>query len=117
MHQEIMKVNGLLDRGQKKANFHVLRETKMSAILTENGFVDNNNDAVKLADPNWRDKVARGHVNGLAQAFNLTKKVTEDIHRVIVDGIQIGAYANDENVLNEVKRYLKTAKQIIIEKI
>lgn len=117
MHQEIMKVNGLWDRGQKKANFHVLQETKMSAILTENGFIDNNNDAIKLADPNWRDKVARGHVNGLAKVFNLTRKVTEDIHRIIVDGIQIGAYTNDENVLNEVKRHLKTAKQIVIEKI
>ncbi|WP_353957797.1 hypothetical protein [Peribacillus sp. NJ4] len=58
----------------------------MSAILTENGF---------------------------AKVFNLTRKVTEDIHRVIVDGIQIGAYTNDENVLNEVKRHLKQLNKLL----
>lgn len=114
LHEEIIKVNNLIDRGKKKANFHVLRESNMPAMLSENGFIDNVNDAAKLKDPNWRQKVAQGHVNGLVRAFNLSPK--DNIHRVIVDGVQIGAYQDDQNVLNAVQTHLKTANRIIIEK-
>ena len=48
MHEEILKVVDFRDRGKKTANFHVLRETAMPALLTENGFVDNTNDAEKV---------------------------------------------------------------------
>ena len=118
MHEEIMKVNNLQNRGKKKANFHVLRETTMSALLTENGFIDNDSDAEKLKDPNYLQQVARGHVNGLARAFNLTEKKKNDVlHRVIVDGEQVGAYREKQNVLNAVQRYLDDADRIVIEKV
>ncbi|MBU3191336.1 N-acetylmuramoyl-L-alanine amidase [Clostridium bowmanii] len=35
---------GFVNRGVKAANFHVLRETKASAVLVEIGFIDNTND-------------------------------------------------------------------------
>lgn len=35
---------GFVDRGVKEANYHVLRETKASAVLIEIGFVDNTGD-------------------------------------------------------------------------
>ncbi|MBU3191300.1 N-acetylmuramoyl-L-alanine amidase [Clostridium bowmanii] len=35
---------GFVNRGVKAANFHVLRETKSSAVLVEIGFIDNTND-------------------------------------------------------------------------
>lgn len=35
---------GFKDRGVKKANFHVLRETRAPAILIEIGFIDNSKD-------------------------------------------------------------------------
>lgn len=114
LHEEITKVNGLFDRGKKKANFHVLRESNMPALLTENGFITNAEDAAKLKDANWRQKVAEGHVNGLARAFNLTKKA---LHRVIVDGVQVGAYANKDNVLKAVQDHLDQAEEIIIQKV
>ncbi|MTW85637.1 N-acetylmuramoyl-L-alanine amidase [Virgibacillus dakarensis] len=74
IHTEVMKKNGLSDRGKKKANLHVLRETKMPAVLTENGFIDNADDAKKMKSQAWIDDVARGHVNGIAKAFDLKKK-------------------------------------------
>ncbi|GGB41852.1 hypothetical protein GCM10011409_19230 [Lentibacillus populi] len=74
IHTEVMKKNGLSDRGKKKANLHVLRESKMPAVLTENGFIDNADDVAKMKTQSWINDVARGHVNGIAKAFNLKKK-------------------------------------------
>jgi len=42
--QTSLVVIGFIDRGVKVANFHVLRETKASAVLVEIGFIDNSND-------------------------------------------------------------------------
>ncbi|SDC49420.1 N-acetylmuramoyl-L-alanine amidase [Terribacillus halophilus] len=74
IHEEVMKLNGMSDRGRKKANFHVLRETAMPAVLTENGFIDNSADAAKMKSNSWIQDVARGHVNGLERALGLRKK-------------------------------------------
>lgn len=48
VHAEVLKVVNFSDRGQKTANFHVLRKSNIPALLTENGFIDNINDANKL---------------------------------------------------------------------
>jgi N-acetylmuramoyl-L-alanine amidase len=75
VHDEIMRMlSGVRDRGKKAANFAVLRLTRMPAVLTENLFVDNANDARLLRDSAFLDRIARGHVNGLAKAFGLKKK-------------------------------------------
>jgi N-acetylmuramoyl-L-alanine amidase len=73
IHPEVVKLNDLTDRGSKKANYHVLRESTMPAMLSENGFIDNASDAAKMKDNDWIEKVARGHVNGLAKALKLQK--------------------------------------------
>jgi N-acetylmuramoyl-L-alanine amidase len=73
IHAEVMKRNDLRDRGKKKKNLHVLRESKMPAMLTENGFIDKKVDADKMKSDVWISNVARGHVNGLAKALGLKK--------------------------------------------
>ncbi|MFC3040632.1 N-acetylmuramoyl-L-alanine amidase [Virgibacillus xinjiangensis] len=89
MHEEITEVNQLKDRGRKKANFHVLRESSMSALLTENGFLDNEQDARLISDPAWRQRIAQAHVNGLARAFDLQKKQdTSTLYKVIAGSFQ-----------------------------
>ncbi|MDV2683712.1 N-acetylmuramoyl-L-alanine amidase [Alkalihalophilus lindianensis] len=94
LHTEIMKVNQLNNRGKKKANFHVLRETAMSALLTENGFIDNGQDAALMKEPSWRQNVAQGHVNGLEKAFNLKRKTNDStmFYKVIA-----GSFKSKEN--------------------
>ncbi|MFC0477471.1 N-acetylmuramoyl-L-alanine amidase [Robertmurraya beringensis] len=98
IHEEVLKVVNFSNRGQKQADFHVLRETNMDAVLTENGFIDNTSDAEKLRSPAFITSLARGHTNGLARAFNLRRKTTPDpstgqrVYRV-----QIGAFRNREN--------------------
>jgi N-acetylmuramoyl-L-alanine amidase len=76
IHEEIVKATGWNDRGKKRENYAVLRETKMPAILTENGFIDNTTDANKLKNDSFLDKIAQGHVNGIVKLFNLKKNST-----------------------------------------
>ncbi|MGA4719712.1 N-acetylmuramoyl-L-alanine amidase [Fictibacillus nanhaiensis] len=83
VHTEILKVVNFSDRGQKTANFHVLRESNMPALLTENGFIDNVNDANKLKTASFIENIARGHVNGIVKSFNLPKK---SIYHTVVSG-------------------------------
>ncbi|WP_438860945.1 N-acetylmuramoyl-L-alanine amidase family protein, partial [Bacillus toyonensis] len=115
LHEEVIKTNELFDRGKKKDDFHVLRESNMEALLTENGFITNVTNATKLKDANWRQKVAEGHVNGLARAFNLTKK--SNVFRVIVDGVQVGAYAKKENIVAAVQNHVDQSNEILIQKV
>ncbi|MGJ7922532.1 N-acetylmuramoyl-L-alanine amidase [Neobacillus sp. LXY-4] len=100
IHEEVIKQTNFTNRGQKTANFHVLRESNMPALLTENGFIDNANDASKLKSASFLASIARGHANGLARAFNLIKKPTT-LYKV-----QIGAFSNKSNadsLANEAK--------------
>jgi N-acetylmuramoyl-L-alanine amidase len=73
-HAEMLKVINDKDRGMKFANFHMLRESKMTAWLTECLFIDNPGDNAKLKDKNYLDKLAQGHANGIAAAYNLKRK-------------------------------------------
>lgn len=91
IHEEVLKTVDFADRAKKQANFHMLRESAMPALLTENGFIDNANDAAKLAQPSFIEQIARGHVNGLARAFALKKK------QVTLYKVQIGAFNDKAN--------------------
>ena len=42
-------------------NFYVLRKTHMPAVLSENGFMTNFDDAIDLMDPDVRQSVANAH--------------------------------------------------------
>src|SRR5690625_1147834 len=72
IHAEIVKqIPEVRNRGKKRANFHVVRETRMPAMLSENLFIDTKADADLLKSNAFLDKVAVGHANGLIKAFNL----------------------------------------------
>lgn len=75
IHKE---VSPLFDtnRGQKKANFHVLRETAMPAVLTESGFIDNKADANFLSKDSNLKKIGEAHAKGIAAYLGLKKKST-----------------------------------------
>lgn len=75
MHSEVMKVLGssTANRGKKQSNFHMLRESKMKAVLTENLFVSNPSDAALLEKADFRQKIAQGHINGLEKFLGLKK--------------------------------------------
>ncbi|WP_256816520.1 N-acetylmuramoyl-L-alanine amidase [Cytobacillus sp. Bac17] len=83
IHSEVIKLVDFYDREKKQTNFHVLRETSMPALLTENGFIDNANDAAKLKSSTFIENLVRGHVNGIVKSFNLPKKNSAVYHTVV----------------------------------
>lgn len=109
IHPEVIRAAGVTDRGKKMANFAVLRETKMPALLTENMFIDNVQDAARLKNSAFLEKLARGHVAGLEKALGLKKKTKTT--QTQPDGklyrVQVGAFAdrkNAEKLAEELKR-------------
>lgn len=58
-HRSILGVNGGLDRGLRRARFMtVLRGQECPAVLIEGGFLSNPDEAARIADPMFRQKLA-----------------------------------------------------------
>lgn len=74
VQRNLIKETGLKDRGVKAENFHVLRETKMTAILCECGFMTNREEAELLKSDAYRRKCAKAIVAGIAEVYDLTLK-------------------------------------------
>jgi N-acetylmuramoyl-L-alanine amidase len=112
IHAEIMKaIGGVRDRGKKRANYAVLRETKMPALLTENLFIDNKTDAAKLKSEQFLLQIAHGHVQGIVKAFGLKKKAKPQPQQKVSDKklyrVQVGTFAdrkNAERLAEELKK-------------
>ncbi len=58
IHQRLIAGLGLPDRGVQSAGFYVLRKTTMPAVLVEGAFLTNPNEALLLADPTFRQRIA-----------------------------------------------------------
>jgi len=100
IHAEIMKAIGnVRDRGKKRANYAVLRETRMPALLTENLFIDNATDAAKLKSEQFLLQVAHGHVQGIVKAFGLKRKAKpqQKVSDKKMYRVQVGAFTEKEN--------------------
>ncbi len=90
IHRKIAAVfatEGTSDRGQKKANLAVLRETNMPACLAEYGFINSIKDALLLKKDCFLDKLAKATADGIAEAVGLPPvQEKEEVKLPIVKG-------------------------------
>lgn len=67
--RELIIHTGAKSRGVKEGDFCVIRETKMPSILIEGGFITNEDEQKKIADPRYLEKIALAVANGLDTYF------------------------------------------------
>jgi len=69
VQNSIITQTGAVDKGTSPATFYVLRNTSMPSILVEMGFISNADEAKKLQEDSYRNKVAQGIFNGVVKYF------------------------------------------------
>lgn len=105
---------GFKDRGVKKANFHVLRETKAAAVLVEIGFIDNSKDN-KLFDSRFEEiveAISKAILDELGVEFKEAGKTPTDnktLYRVMA-----GSYSKKENAKSQVEKLKKAGFDAVI---
>lgn len=121
IHEQILKQIGgkVTNRGKKRANFHVLRESNMNAILGENLFVSNSADTALLKNDSFLDSLAQGYANGLQVFYGLERIIrpptetdsAETLYQVIV-----GTYGKYQNALEQAEKLRKDGYAVYIKK-
>jgi N-acetylmuramoyl-L-alanine amidase len=92
IQDELIKATGLTDRGVKAANFAVLRETKMPAVLTELAFISNPEEEKLLADTEFQDKCAMAIAKGIGKVIGVQIKDNKEVVDMLKDLV---VYGND----------------------
>lgn len=77
VQRQLVKATGRPDRGVKSANFHVLRETRMTAILVECGFMTHRQECELLKSEAYRQTCAAAIAAGIAEVYGLRRKKAE----------------------------------------
>jgi len=98
LHQALIKGTGRRGRGIKQADFHVLRETAMPAILLECGFMTNREEKTLLASNSYREKCGRIIADSIIQFLGV-KAPAATLYRV-----QTGVFSSKNNAEQQVKQ-------------
>jgi len=112
---KILPAYGLRSRGVKEANLHMLRESNMTAVTIEGGFMDSTTDIVKLRDDNVLKNVGIAIAKAVAEFKGLklkevpkpvepTPQPPTELYRIRKtwedEKSQIGAYANLDSAIS-----------------
>lgn len=114
VQNEIVSVTGLADRGVKVANYLVLKETAMPAILVELAFISNPNEEKLLRDPAWQDKAARAIANGISTHLGMKEGEDMTSVKVIVKDKEIQGKLIDNRTWVPLREIIEALKNEII---
>ena len=67
----MISYSGRYNRGVKRDDFLVLRETKAPSVLLEVSFLSNPTEAALLKDPSFRTRVVSGMTQGIHRYFSI----------------------------------------------
>ncbi|MDQ0114341.1 N-acetylmuramoyl-L-alanine amidase [Paenibacillus harenae] len=71
LHRHLIAGTALPNRGVKEANFEVLRETTMPAVLVEAGFMTNAQDSALLLSDAYRTECAEELARGICELYGV----------------------------------------------
>ncbi len=71
IHPKYVKAMGLKDRGMKKSNLAITRQTKMPAVLTEGGFMDSRIDIKSMRDNAKLKSQGEAIADGIMEFLNV----------------------------------------------
>lgn len=103
--KDVLKNYSITDRGKKQANFHVLRETKMNALLIEVLFVDNEKDLNLLTNPAFIMDISTVIGDATAEALKLSlksKPIEGTLYKVIA-----GSFSDQVNAENHLNKLIQ----------
>jgi N-acetylmuramoyl-L-alanine amidase len=97
IQQHLVEMTGLRDRGVKTADFHVLRETNMTAVLSECGFYTNKDEAERMMTEGFQRTCAQAIAQGIAEQYQLVKKSVPAPGGQAFFKVQVGAFSERKN--------------------
>ena len=101
----------------KKANFHVLRETKSPAVLLEVGFIDNTKDN-KLFDAKFKEIVeviTKAILNEVGVKYvSKSGNTSEPNNSKIFYRVMAGSYLDKDNAKRQVEALKKSGFDAVI---
>lgn len=107
IQQNLVMATGLQNRGVKTADLHVLRETKMDAVLAECGFMTNPDEIKLLRSEAYRKTCAEAIVRALADQYRLQLKPKSVPAPKGLYKVQAGAFTDKENAEDLANRLRK----------
>lgn len=107
VYNKLVAYTGLKGRGVKQANFAVINQNQIPAILVEGGFMDSSNDYKYITSDAGQEAYAKAVADGLVKFLGLSKSTAtttppqsnDKLYRV-----QLGAYRNKVNAENLMKK-------------
>lgn len=131
IQKEMVDVLKRPDRGIKEGNhLYEIRETKPPAVLIEALFFDSKQDILLLRDEKLLEKLGVRIAKAICDYFGVSFKEKKEevkkpvsnssnapVYRVKVDGEQIFALREKENIIKQLEKHIGSAKKIELERI
>lgn len=96
-----------------EANFHMVRESDMPAILIENGFMDSSTDVPIILTEEFAKQSAMAQTEFIVELFGLTKKPVHVPEKVLYR-VQTGAFRFKENAENWMTQLLAKGYEALV---
>ena len=75
IHNNIISSVGAVDRGIKRGNYQVLRDSSCPSVLIETGFLTNYKESVNLSKNSYQNKLANAIVKGIQEYISMNHNI------------------------------------------